>query len=144
LAMWAEALGAACPVEPISQAVWHGGYMLVAERYGAGRVLMAGDAVHLFTPTAGLGYNTAVDDVCNLGWKLAAALHGWGGEKLLASYEGERRPIGLRNTRIAKSLADSIGLHRASPALEQDSAAGAAERTASGEFLLDHLQREFN
>jgi 2-polyprenyl-6-methoxyphenol hydroxylase-like FAD-dependent oxidoreductase len=144
LAMWAEALGGTCPIEVISQAVWHGGYMLVAERYAHGRVLMAGDAVHLFTPTAGLGYNTAVDDVCNLGWKLAAAVQGWGGAKLLASYEAERRPIGLRNTRIAKSLADSIGLHRATPALEEESAAGAAERNASGAYLLDHLQREFN
>ena len=142
--MWEEALGGTCPIEVISQAVWHGGYMLVAERYAHGRVLMAGDAVHLFTPTAGLGYNTAVDDVCNLGWKLAAVLQGWGGEKLLASYEIERRPVGLRNTRIAKSLADSIGLHRASPALEEESAAGTAERKTSGEYLLDHLQREFN
>jgi len=142
--MWEEALGGTCPIEVISQAVWHGGYMLVAERYAHGRVLMAGDAVHLFTPTAGLGYNTAVDDVCNLGWKLAAVLQGWGGEKLLASYGIERRPVGLRNTRIAKSLADSIGLHRASPALEEESAAGTAERKTSGEYLRDHLQREFN
>jgi 2-polyprenyl-6-methoxyphenol hydroxylase-like FAD-dependent oxidoreductase len=144
LAMFEEALGARCPVEIISTGTWHGGYTLVAERYASGRVLMAGDAIHLFTPTGGLGYNTAVDDVCNLGWKLAAVLHGWGGPRLLESYEIERRPIGLRNTHLAKTMADRIGLFRASPALEEDSAAGAAERKAAGDYLLDHLQREFN
>jgi 2-polyprenyl-6-methoxyphenol hydroxylase-like FAD-dependent oxidoreductase len=144
LAMFEEALGSTCPVEIISTGTWHGGYTLVAERYASGRVLMAGDAVHLFTPTGGLGYNTAVDDVCNLGWKLAAVLQGWGGPRLLESYEIERRPIGVRNTHLAKTMADRIGLFRASPRLEEDSAAGAAERKTAGDYLLDHLQREFN
>ena len=51
----------------------------VAERFGAGRVWMAGDAVHLFTPSGGFGMNTGVDDAANLGWKLAAMVQGWGG-----------------------------------------------------------------
>ena len=44
---------------------------------------VAGDAAHLFTPTGGMGMNTGVDDAANLGWKLAAVLEGWGGERLL-------------------------------------------------------------
>jgi 2-polyprenyl-6-methoxyphenol hydroxylase-like FAD-dependent oxidoreductase len=71
--------------------------LLLAESYGAGRVLLAGDAVHLVIPTGGLGMNTGVGDAVDLGWKLAATLQGWGGPGLLASYEIERRPLGARN-----------------------------------------------
>jgi 2-polyprenyl-6-methoxyphenol hydroxylase-like FAD-dependent oxidoreductase len=70
--------------------------LLLADRYQAGRVFLAGDAVHLVIPTGGLGMNSGVGDAIDLGWKLAATLHGWGGPKLLASYEIERRQIGDR------------------------------------------------
>lgn len=136
--------GADCPIELISAANWHGGYMLVAERYQRGRVFIAGDAAHLFTPTGGLGYNTAIDDVCNLGWKLAAAVQGWGGAPLLDSYESERRPIGVRNTGLAKMMADRIGHYRPTTLIEAPGAAGEVERATAGAYLLDHLQKEFN
>src|SRR5580704_9275321 len=71
--------------------------LLLAERYGAGRVFLAGDAVHLVIPTGGLGMNSGVGDAVDLSWKLAATLHGWGGPRLLASYAVERRQIGDRN-----------------------------------------------
>ena len=66
----------------------------VAERYRGGRVFLAGDAAHHMPPTGGFGLNTGVQDVHNLAWKLAAVLHGWGGEALLDSYEDERLPYG--------------------------------------------------
>jgi 2-polyprenyl-6-methoxyphenol hydroxylase-like FAD-dependent oxidoreductase len=146
LQMFEDCLGAPLPpLEILSTDTWNGGYMLVAERYSSGgRVVMAGDAVHLFTPTGGLGYNTAVDDVCNLGWKLAALVQGWGGGNLLPSYEIERRPIGLRNTGLAKVMADRIGLYRTTSVLEEDGPAGEAERKKAGDHLLDHLTKEFN
>ena len=72
-------------------------HLLCAERYGQGRAFIAGDAAHLVIPTGGLGMNTGVGDAIDLSWKLAATLAGWGGPRLLASYERERRPIGLRN-----------------------------------------------
>ena len=71
--------------------------LLLADRYGEGRVFLAGDAVHLMIPTGGLGMNTGVGDAVDLGWKLAATLQGWGGPGLLASYEAERRPVGQNN-----------------------------------------------
>src|SRR5438094_9382665 len=70
--------------------------LLLADRYCAGRVFLAGDAVHLVIPTGGLGLNTGVGDAIDLSWKLAATLAGWGGPKLLASYEIERRQVGDR------------------------------------------------
>ena len=72
-------------------------HLLLADRYGEGRVFLAGDAVHLVIPTGGLGMNTGAGDAIDLGWKLAATLQGWGGPYLLKSYEIERRQIGERN-----------------------------------------------
>ena len=70
---------------------------LVAESYRKGRVFLAGDSAHTMSPTGGMGVNTGFGDVMDLGWKLAATLKGWGGEKLLDSYEFERRPVATRN-----------------------------------------------
>jgi 4-hydroxyisophthalate hydroxylase len=65
----------------------------VAESYQAGRVFIAGDAAHSHPPYGGYGLNNGLDDVANLGWKLAATLQGFGGDALLRSYTEERRPI---------------------------------------------------
>jgi putative polyketide hydroxylase len=65
---------------------------LVADRYQAGRVFLAGDAAHVTTPVGGLGMNCGVADAHNLAWKLAGVLAGWAGPLLLGSYEPERRP----------------------------------------------------
>src|SRR5947208_7005037 len=53
--------------------------LLLADRYQAGRVFLAGDAVHLVIPAGGLGMNTGVGVAFDLSWKLAATLEGWGG-----------------------------------------------------------------
>jgi 2-polyprenyl-6-methoxyphenol hydroxylase-like FAD-dependent oxidoreductase len=77
--------------------------LLLADRYGSGsRVFLAGDAVHLVIPTGGLGMNTGCGDAIDLSWKLAATLAGWGGPNLLASYEIERRQIGMRNVAASR------------------------------------------
>jgi 2-polyprenyl-6-methoxyphenol hydroxylase-like FAD-dependent oxidoreductase len=70
---------------------------LVATRYGTARVFIAGDSAHLMSPTGALGMNSGMQDAVDLGWKLAAALAGWGGADLLQSYGAERRPVALRN-----------------------------------------------
>jgi 2-polyprenyl-6-methoxyphenol hydroxylase-like FAD-dependent oxidoreductase len=143
-ALFEQGLGAACPIDVIHAQRWNAGYTLVADGYGRGRVFIAGDAAHLFTPTGGLGYNTAVEDAVNLGWKLAAIVQGWGGAGLAATYEEERRPAALRNTRIARGFADSVGRFEAHPRLEEDSAEGEAARATAGAYLTDHARREFN
>ena len=85
-------------------------HALTAERYQSvgGRVFLAGDAAHLFTPTGGLGMNTGVSDAIDLAWKLGACLDGWGGPRLLASYGQERHPIGVRNTAEAADNFDRL------------------------------------
>ncbi|GAA3613322.1 FAD-dependent oxidoreductase [Nonomuraea rosea] len=76
----------------------------LADRYRAGRVFLAGDAVHVHSPAGGQGLNTGVQDAYNLGWKLARALGG-APSSLLGTYEEERRPI------AARVLGLSTGLH---------------------------------
>ncbi len=76
--------------------------LLLADKYNDGRIFLAGDAVHLVIPTGGLGMNSGVGDACDLSWKLAATLQGWGGPKLLESYEIERRQIGARNVEASR------------------------------------------
>ncbi|MGH8700428.1 MAG: FAD-dependent monooxygenase, partial [Burkholderiales bacterium] len=49
-------------------------HRLIAERYGAGRVFLAGDACHLHPPSGGHGMNMGIADAADLGWKLAATL----------------------------------------------------------------------
>ncbi|GAB2860398.1 rifampin monooxygenase [Lentzea nigeriaca] len=78
-----------------------------AERYRSGRVFLAGDAAHIHPPTGGQGLNLGLQDAFNLGWKLAAAVHGWAPEGLLDTYEAERHPVAeevLNNTRAQIEL----------------------------------------
>jgi 2-polyprenyl-6-methoxyphenol hydroxylase-like FAD-dependent oxidoreductase len=95
-AMFEKTVAMPVKYEMLSCAPWRQNLML-AERYGDSRVFLAGDAVHLVVPTGGLGMNSGVGDAVDLAWKLEATLKGWGGPKLLASYEAERREVGKRN-----------------------------------------------
>ncbi|RYE42849.1 MAG: 2-polyprenyl-6-methoxyphenol hydroxylase [Hyphomicrobiales bacterium] len=84
------------PFQIISMLPWKRSE-LVAKSYHLGRVLIAGDAAHTMSPTGGMGMNTGLGDVFDLGWKLQALVQGWGGPELLPSYTAERRPIAERN-----------------------------------------------
>ncbi|WP_158839573.1 FAD-dependent monooxygenase [Saccharothrix deserti] len=66
-----------------------------AERYRDGRILLAGDAAHLF-PATGVGLNAGMLDTVNLAWKLAADIHGWAPAGLLDTYHHERHFAGAR------------------------------------------------
>jgi hypothetical protein len=116
----------------------------VAEKFQRGRIFLGGDAAHLFTPAGGLGYNTAVEDAVNLGWKLNAVLQGWGGPALLDSYETERQAIARRNTTYARGFADSLGLFVPPPELEDETPAGEAARKLTGDHFNHHARFEFN
>jgi 2-polyprenyl-6-methoxyphenol hydroxylase-like FAD-dependent oxidoreductase len=118
-------------------------HLLCAERYGEGRVFVAGDAAHLVIPTGGLGMNTGVGDAVDLSWKLAAKLAGWGGTQLLASYEAERRPIGLRNVKASRAaMTGRLGWRAAyHPNVRENTPEGAATRARMA-ALFDVQQRK--
>jgi 2-polyprenyl-6-methoxyphenol hydroxylase-like FAD-dependent oxidoreductase len=144
VAMVQQTIGLPLDVEVIARAPWTAGHSLVAERFSRGNVFIGGDAAHLFTPTGGLGYNTAVEDAVNLGWKLAAVLKGIAAPELLDSYDAERRPLALRNTAYARGFADSLGNFVPPPEIEDDTPAGDAARRRAGEYYTAHGRAEFN
>jgi 2-polyprenyl-6-methoxyphenol hydroxylase-like FAD-dependent oxidoreductase len=80
----------------------------IADQWRRGRVFIAGDAAHSHPPYGGYGINMGFEDARNLGWKLAAVLQGFGGAKLLDSYQEERKPVFESTARdfIEKSIAD--------------------------------------
>lgn len=130
-----QGIGAEVGVEVLAHAVWHGGLALVAERFSDRRVFLAGDATHLFSPTGGFGMNTGIDGAANLAWKLAAAVQGWAGEGLLASYEAERRPVTLRNTEAARQLTQRVGKVEVPAAVEARGTEGERARARLGVSL---------
>ena len=67
-----------------------------AASYRERRVLLAGDAAHVHSPSGGQGLNLGVQDAVNLGWKLAQVIHGTAPDRLLDTYQAERHPIGAR------------------------------------------------
>jgi 2-polyprenyl-6-methoxyphenol hydroxylase-like FAD-dependent oxidoreductase len=144
LALFQAAVGAPVGAEILSLGSWIAGYALVAEQFHRGRILIAGDAAHLFTPTGGLGYNTAIEDAVNLGWKLAAVVRGQAGQGLLASYQTERQPVAKRNTGYARQFADSLGLFVPAQDIEDDSPQGADARRKAGDRLGAHGRAEFD
>ncbi len=73
-------------------------------RYRVGRVFLVGDAAHVHSPAGGMGMNTAIQDAANLGWKLAAVLHGRAPDALLDTYQAERYPVGRRVLRMSGAL----------------------------------------
>ncbi|MHB1568985.1 MAG: FAD-dependent oxidoreductase [Solirubrobacteraceae bacterium] len=144
LAMFQAAVGARIDARILSRDAWTAGHALVAERFRRGRIFLGGDAAHLFTPAGGLGYNTAVEDAVNLGFKLAAVIDGAGGPLLLDSYELERRPAAVRNTGYARSFAESLGGLVPADGLEDEGPVGERRRREAGEYLERHGRAEFN
>ncbi len=70
----------------------------MASAYRKGRIFLIGDAAHRFPPTGGLGLNTGAGDAQNISWKLAKVLKGEASERLLDTYEIERRPVAVDNS----------------------------------------------
>jgi hypothetical protein len=137
-----RAIGRPIAVEWLGTSVWTR-RSVVAERYGRGRIFLAGDAVHQLSPTGALGMNTGIADAVDLGWKLAAVLQGWSQDGLLASYDAERRPIGARNVKLTAEFYGEHGKFDGLAAIEEDSAAGAQARQRIGEALVSGIGRMF-
>jgi 2-polyprenyl-6-methoxyphenol hydroxylase-like FAD-dependent oxidoreductase len=105
-----------------------------AATYRAGRVLVAGDAAHVHSPSGGQGLNIGVQDAVNVGWKLAQVVKGTSPESLLDTYQAERHPIGAR----------VLELSMAATALARNDARTSALRTTMAAlFAMDEPRKRY-
>ena len=81
----------------------------MVEQIKVGRVFLGGDAAHIHSPAGGQGMNTGIQDMVNLGWKLAFVLKGQAPEKLLDTYEQDRLPVMHDVLTKTESLTEIIG-----------------------------------
>lgn len=96
-------------VEVISLGFWQSN-AIVADRLVSGRVVVCGDAAHQFPPTGGLGVNTGLQGMHNVMWKLAFALKGFAGWRLVETYDVERRALAREIAN--QSLENSVNVGR--------------------------------
>ncbi|WP_244300619.1 FAD-dependent monooxygenase [Achromobacter aegrifaciens] len=142
-AMIARATGIDLPYEVLSSDEWTASKLL-GDRYRQGRVFLVGDACHLHPPFGGYGMNMGVADSVDLGWKLAAALQGWGGPALIDSYERERRPVHQWVLDEAEHNHSILGNHLLADHLEDAGAAGERARQEAGARIRAAKMREFS
>jgi 2-polyprenyl-6-methoxyphenol hydroxylase-like FAD-dependent oxidoreductase len=137
-----KAVGREIEMEILVSDPWSA-HSLIAERYRAGRIFLAGDACHLHPPYGGYGMNMGISDAVDLGWKLTARIQGWGGEALLGSYEAERRPVHQRVIDEAVQNYAALPRDLLTANLETDGSAGIAAREALGARIAKDKLREF-
>jgi 2-polyprenyl-6-methoxyphenol hydroxylase-like FAD-dependent oxidoreductase len=129
-------------IEVLSVRPWKRQQVL-ARTYRSGNVLLAGDSAHVMVPTGGFGANTGIGDSVDLGWKLNAIQSGWAPQKLLDTYETERRPIALRNMAAALRNYKAWTPGSALSLIEEDSPQGAHARATIGEELVEGTRAEW-
>lgn len=139
-----RAMGKPFDFELINVNHWHH-HQSVARKWREGRVFLLGDAAHLFAPTGGVGMNTGIGDACDLAWKLQATLEGWGGSRLLDSYERERKPVAIRNSIISATNSDKIDMVMdETPAIIDQPGEAADHERAELKRKIQWLSRQFS
>lgn len=129
-----RAIGRNLPVEVVARDNWVV-HSLLAESYRCGRIFLLGDACHLHSPFGGHGMNLGIGDAVDLGWKLSAALDGWGDDTLLDSYEAERRQAHAAVIDSATRNAASLSETFADPLLMQTGPEAETARAAAAEAI---------
>ena len=118
---------------------------VVAERFQTGRVLLCGDAVHQMSPTGGFGMNTGIQEAVDASWKVAATVQGWGGHKLIESYDIERRPVAWSIVNEAARNYNQFAKLPSGEGIELDTKAGAALRKSIGDTIYaEEFDREYD
>jgi 3-(3-hydroxy-phenyl)propionate hydroxylase len=110
-----------------------------AERWRAGRVLLAGDAAHVMPPFIGQGFSSGARDAANVAWKLAAVLRG-APERLLESYETERRPHVTSMQRLAVRWGGFVQTTHPVVGVVRDSVIQALDRTGALAWIRERVK----
>lgn len=139
-----QAVGRDLDFEIVSVLPWER-RRVVAERYQAGRVILAGDAVHQMSPTGGFGMNTGIQEAVDAAWKIAAVLDGWGGAKLIESYQTERQPVAWAIVDEAARNFNQFAKLPKGGDVNSDTAEADALRKAIGETIYaERFDREYD
>ncbi|MFJ8921419.1 bifunctional 3-(3-hydroxy-phenyl)propionate/3-hydroxycinnamic acid hydroxylase [Streptomyces sp. NPDC102415] len=113
---------------------------VVADTWRAGRVFLLGDAAHMMPPFAGQGLNSGIRDAANLAWKLAGVLHGEFGERLLDTYESERKPHAVETVRYSERLGRIVMTTSRVRATVRDLVVRSVRLTARGRRYLSEMR----
>src|SRR5664279_4210225 len=137
-------VGASFHYELLSKEDWIG-RRLVADRFRDGRVLICGDAAHLWVPYAGYGMNAGIADAMNLSWHLSSHLAGWADAPVLDAYEIERQPVTDQVSRFAMDHAQQMIKARGAvpPRIEEEGAEGDAIRAEAGRRAYELNVQQF-
>ena len=135
-------------ITPADGELWrHASYRfhaLVARQWRNGAVFVAGDAAHQQPPFTGQGMCQGVRDATNLGWKLAAVMHGRAGPALLDTYAAERSRHVTHLTSVIKQIGQLICERDLVRARARDAAliaaAGGAIPTTTRQELIPPLE----
>ena len=138
-----QAIGESVPCEVVGILPWLR-QQRVADEFRRGRVFLCGDAIHNLTPTGGFGMNTGILDAVDLAWKIEAVRDGWAPERILDSYQIERRPVADRNvTEATFTFAKFLALPKLA-ALRDSTPEGEAARATLSRHIADNdFEREF-
>ncbi|NDZ80926.1 NAD(P)-binding protein [Streptomyces sp. SID10853] len=113
---------------------------LVADRWRTGRSFLLGDAAHMMPPFAGQGLNSGVRDAANLCWKIATILDGRAGDRLLDTYETERRPHAQAVVHLSVKLRSVVMTTSRRRAALRDLLVAGAVRTPWGKRYLEGMR----
>jgi hypothetical protein len=80
----------------------------MVSQFQIGRIFLGGDAAHIHSPAGGQGMNSGIQDMMNLGWKLAYVMNGYGTPELLDTYQRERIPVMRDVLRKTEGITDMI------------------------------------
>jgi 2-polyprenyl-6-methoxyphenol hydroxylase-like FAD-dependent oxidoreductase len=111
----------------------------LAERYRAGRVLLAGDAAHVHSPAGGQGMNTGINDAMTLAPALADAVRGVGGPDHFASYERGRRHVAEGVLRLTDRMTRAATLRTPAGRAVRNAVLAAVGRTVARRWMAAQL-----
>ena len=125
--------------QEIRRAVVYVAHRRLAKTYRVGRALLAGDAAHLMPPFSGQGLNAGLRDAANLSWKLLAVLAGDGSDRLLDTYEQERRAHARKMVRVSH-ITGSVVMARGVAAVLRDAVFGLARLVPPAHAYLSSMR----
>lgn len=126
--------------DQVERAVAYRFHALSATHWRSGRVFLLGDAAHMMPPFAGQGLNSGIRDAANLSWKLAAALTNDGSDRLLDSYQQERKPHADAVIRSSERLGRVVMTRNVRRAVSRDAALRRALATREGRTYLEEMR----